>query len=587
MLRPVATVTRQILSLPRYRLAISLVLLFGLASLLLQVDRSALPNPFHKPYLKSSYDWARQSPKYPVYATELVRLPTASPLNIAGIQHDFPDTASTQVVDPETMKSRRGKVKDTFRRTWNAYVKYAWGFDELEPLSLKGRNPFNGWGATLVDSLDTLWMMGMYTEFRTAVDFAAVIDWNNSTLPRANLFETNIRYLGGLLSAHDLSNDRRLLDKAVELGDMLLSTFDNPLRLPPFTFDFEEIKRGDVPIEESQSAAAIGSLGLEFTRLAQLSGDSKYYDAIDRIKRAFARVQDSTLLPGLWPNQINVKGNFKVTSNQFRLGGDGDSLYEYLVKMHLLLGGLDPAYEKMYKNAIQTAKSKLLYRPMIPNKEDILFFGSVDVDKDNHTIHHRGELEHLTCFSGGMMAMAGRIYNLPEDVEIGEKIARGCAWAYRQFPQGIMPEHSKFAKCDSLEPCDWDERKWLSQKYQQMDIELPKGYIEAEDIRYILRPEAIESLFILYRVTGKPDILELAWQMFEAIDKATATAEANAVVQDVTRKEPTHADGMESFFLSETLKYFYLIFSDHDFYSLDEWVFNTEAHPFKRPLPKR
>jgi len=97
------------------------------------------------------------------------------------------------------------------------------------------------------------------------------------------------------------------------------------------------------------------------------------------------------------------------------------------------------------------------------------------------------------------------------------------------------------------------------------------------------RPEAIESVFILYRITGDASLLEAAWDMWEAIVKNTITDIAHAALDDCTVEEPVKSDRMESFFMAETLKYFYLIFSDSDAISLDEYVLNTEAHPLKRP----
>ncbi|KAJ4334472.1 hypothetical protein N0V85_009931 [Neurospora sp. IMI 360204] len=87
-------------------------------------------------------------------------------------------------------------------------------------------------------------------------------------------------------------------------------------------------------------------------------------------------------------------------------------------------------------------------------------------------------------------------------------------------------------------------------------------------------------------MTGKEDLRDLAWQMFESIVNATETELAYSAIADVTVKGPTtKTDSMESFWLAETLKYFYLIFSPPNLINLDEYVFNTEAHPFLRSKP--
>ena len=106
--------------------------------------------------------------------------------------------------------------------------------DELSPMSGKYRNPFNNWGATLVDSLDTLWMMDLQEEFEEAVEAVGKIDFTTSPRNDIPLFETVIRYLGGLVAAYDISGEKHkvLLDKAVELADILMGAFDTPNRMP-------------------------------------------------------------------------------------------------------------------------------------------------------------------------------------------------------------------------------------------------------------------------------------------------------------------------------------------------------------------
>jgi mannosyl-oligosaccharide alpha-1,2-mannosidase len=97
------------------------------------------------------------------------------------------------------------------------------------------------------------------------------------------------------------------------------------------------------------------------------------------------------------------------------------------------------------------------------------------------------------------------------------------------------------------------------------------------------RPEAIESVFILYRLTADPTLPDRAWNMFNSIIKNTKTDIAHAALEDCTASNPPKSDRMESFWLAETLKYFFLIFSEPNIISLDEYVLNTEAHPLRRP----
>jgi mannosyl-oligosaccharide alpha-1,2-mannosidase len=264
--------------------------------------------------------------------------------------------------------------------------------------------------------------------------------------------------------------------------------------------------------------------------------------------------------------------------NSFTVGALADSLYEYLPKMHAILGGLEPMYESLYRTAMDTITKNLLFRPMLPDQHDILFTGDVWVNEEGPKL--RAEGQHLACFAGGMYGLGGKLFNIPEHMEIGEKISKGCAWVYSSFPTGVMPEIYNLLPCPTLDPCPWDAELWQNRSSKFM----PKGFENARDPRYLLRPEAIESIFLMYRMTGKQEYQDIAWTMFQSIKKATETNLAFSAISTVTAAGETEKlDSMESFWLAETLKYFYLVFSSPDLINLDEYVLNTEAHPLKRP----
>lgn len=526
-------------------------------------------------FVPSAVDWSHFEHHHPPSAIK--PLPTGQARRQRRVQAD-PSVFESL---PEQAR-RRDAVRKAFKRSYDAYREYAWMHDELRPLSGGTRDPFGGWAATLVDSLDTLWIMGFESEFREAASAAATIDWMKTEAGAANLFETTIRHLGGLLSAYDLSGDEALRKKAVELGEMLYVGFDTPNRMPGFWLNWADARRGGQLAGTNDASAAPGSLCLEFTRLSQITGDPKFYDATDRITRFLESIQNDTALPGMWPTQLDFRRQI-ARDNSFTLGALADSLYEYLPKMHLVLGGLDDTYEKMYRTAMDTAIEHLLFRPMLPNKENILFTGDLRVHGEGISeddIELIPESQHLTCFVGGMFGLGGTLFDIPEHVDIGERLARGCGWAYSSFPTGVMPEIFNLFPCPDLNACPWDDQRWQDHAKSKM----PKGFKNARDPRYQLRPEAIESIFIMYRITGKTELQDMAWDMFNSIMKATATELANAAIVDVTVEGFTDKkDSMESFWMAETLKYFYLIFSPPDVISLDEYVLNTEAHPLRRP----
>jgi mannosyl-oligosaccharide alpha-1,2-mannosidase len=331
------------------------------------------------------------------------------------------------------------------------------------------------------------------------------------------------------------------LQKATELGEMLYIAFDTPNRLPGFWLNFDDALKGKQVAGIHDPSASPSSLVMEFTKLSQLTNDPKFYDATDRVTRFLLRIQNSTLLPGMWPMCLDFQ-NEAVHDNTFSLGALADSLYEYLPKMHALLGGLDENYETMYRTAADDIIKHLLYRPMLPKQEDVLFLGDVRVGAK---IELSTESQHLTCFAGGMFALAGKLFNIEEHVNIGERLARGCGWAYSAFPTGIMPEIFDLVACPTLEACEWNETLWKPQNNQK----LPPGFRHARDPRYILRPEAIESVFIMYRLTADAKWQDMAWDMFQAIVKYTSTELANAAVDDVTSTETSKTDSMEVSYL--------------------------------------
>lgn len=523
------------------------------------------------------------------------------PSHLPRLQHEF------QEEDREARKvrlERLGAVKQSFAHSWAGYKMHAWKKDELKPVAGGSSQTFGGWAASLVDTLDTLWIVGMKQEFKEAVEAVAEINFNTTEEETLNVFETNIRYLGGFLGAYDLSHDDHedysiLLQKAVEVGDLLYCAFDTPNRMPVMRWPWEKALDGGAQTASTGTLVAeIGSMTLEFTRLSQLTGDMKYYDAITRIMDEFRKAQSDTKLPGLWPVLMDAK-NIEFKDSGFTLGGMADSLYEYLPKQHMLLGGLGKMYQEMYEYAITSAMNHIFFQPMLPDNADVLFSGSASVSSDK-AVKSKAEGQHLGCYAGGMVGIAGKIFKHPEHINMARKLVDGCIWAYEHTPTGIMPEVFTMLPCEMNSDCKWDEKKWKQaviksagqtsddndqpisaksddEKYAQIvkQRRLAPGFLTIQDRRYILRPEAIESVFIHYRLTGDQDLPDKAWRMFTAIENATRTELANSAIDDVTvasKAEIKKADRMESFWMAETLKYFYLIFAEPDLVSLDDYV---------------
>jgi mannosyl-oligosaccharide alpha-1,2-mannosidase len=218
--------------------------------------------------------------KYPIPANEIIKLPKMKPKTLPRVQARFPAESAEQ---KRIRSQRQAAIKRAMTRSWEAYSTYAMGHDELRPVSGRVYDPFCGWGATLVDSLDTLQIMGMQAEYEEALMYVEKVDFAHTRSYSIPLFETVIRYLGGLLGAYDMSNgkDTMLLDKAKDLADMLMGAFDTVNRMPLLRYDWRpRSARQNLRASEDSCLAEMGTLTLEFTRLAQLTGNHTYFDAV-------------------------------------------------------------------------------------------------------------------------------------------------------------------------------------------------------------------------------------------------------------------------------------------------------------------
>ncbi|KAF2736002.1 class I alpha-mannosidase-like protein [Polyplosphaeria fusca] len=556
------------------------------------------PSLISSPHINSPVNWKDVPLRYPL--SSMVALPSGTPNPIPRIQHEFGVETEHNKQERE---ERLSAVKDAFLHSWEGYKAHAWLQDEVAPVTGGYKNGFGGRAATLVDTLDTLAIMGLEKEFHLAMKALKKIDFSTSEEVSLNLFETTIRYLGGLLSAYDLTDGKHslLLKKAVDLGDMLYFAFDTPNHLPITRWDWANgALEGAQQAPTQALSAELGSLSLEFTRLSQLTDDPKYFDAVQRISDTFEKHQNETSIPGLFPILINPLDESFSAHRTFTFGGMSDSLYEYFPKMHMLLGGAVNQYKNLYELAIDAAKEHLFFRPMTPGNQEILISGTVTKNAADY-LKLNPEGQHLSCFAGGMVGIGAKIFNRTDELDVARKLVDGCIWAYDSMPTGIMPESFQVIPCSDPNDCNWSEIAWRNAILDESvgrtfdadriirEDNLPPGYTKIGDKRFLLRPEAIESVFIMYRITGDRTLQDAAWRMFQAIKGSTKTDIANSAIADVTcphGEETEKLDSCESFWMAETLKYFYLIFSDPHLVSLDEYVFNTEAHPLRRPQKK-
>ncbi|XP_062322417.1 mannosyl-oligosaccharide 1,2-alpha-mannosidase IA isoform X1 [Osmerus eperlanus] len=456
-----------------------------------------------------------------------------------------PGTAS----DPQTLL-RREKVKEMMKFAWDNYKQYAWGKNELRPLTRNGHigNMFGGLrGASIVDSLDSLFIMGLLEEYGDARD------WVRSSLDlssngEASLFEVNIRYVGGLLSAYYLTGEEMFKQKVLELGEKLLPAFNTPTGIP----------RGVINLGSSGTSwswgwasagssilAEFGTLHLEFLHLSQLSGNPVYTEKVMNIRKLLNRMEKPH---GLYPNFLSpVTGSW--VQHHVSVGGLGDSFYEYLIKSYLMSDKTDQEAKTMYYSALEAIEANLVQKSVGGLTYMAEWRGGI--------LDHK--MGHLACFSGGMVGLGADDADTPQKrqhyLDLAAEITHTCHESYARSATKLGPEAFRFdggAEATATR---------LSDRY------------------YILRPEVIESYMYMWRLTHDPKYREWGWEAVEALEKHCRVESGFSGIRDVYSSSASHDNMQQSFFLSETLKYLYLLFSDDDLLPLEDWVFNTEAHP--------
>lgn len=463
--------------------------------------------------------------------------PPSVPPSGAIVEHEKSLLSLQQLPAGSAQSARVNAIRDSIRHAWAHYKHFAWGMDELLPISGRGRNRGFHLATTMVDSLDTLWLAGLREEFNEAKD------WLAGNLPQkissvsnpVSVFETNIRVLGGLLSAYDLSKEQTFLTLAEKLGRRILLTV-NQRGVTPYTFGGGRGGSGCPSLAES------GTLQLEMRYLSRVTGDEVF---AAKTMRFYETVQAQKNLEGLWPNCWE-RGKGKIT-----LGADGDSFYEYLLKVWLQGGNReDEGFLKdMYNNAVKAMQKHMVKK----GPDGLSYMGTLSWDSASGSVAYTPEMEHLMCFVPGWLALGAQYSDQRSEVmELADALAYTCWQMYERQPTGISPERVKS---------------------HAMDLS------KTNTREYILRPEALEGWWYMFEITKDEKFREWGWKTFLAFEKWLWVPNGYASLKDVRSASKNYLDRMESFFIAETQKYLLLLQDPDHTMRLDRYVFNTEAHP--------
>ncbi|TRM68046.1 glycoside hydrolase family 47 protein [Schizophyllum amplum] len=447
----------------------------------------------------------------------------------------------------EKKLSSRERTRELWYHGFDNYMEHAFPLDELTPITCNGQgpdwaNPANiasndvagNFSLTLIDVLDTFVVLNDTEGFNNAV--RGVIDWVSFDVnTRPQVFETTIRVMGGLLSGHIFASEQgpfhlpwyrgELLELAHDLGNRMLPAFHTPTGLPLARINLRHgLQKGETL--ETCTAGA-GSLMLEFATLSRLTGDDRFEKAAHK---AFFAIWNRKSDVGLVGNTINTFTGAWTSPLATGIGAGIDSFYEYALKWYILSGDVefldvwDDAYAAIMRYV--RAPDGFWYRPVNMNTGDTAY----------------ATIDSLAAFWPGLQVLAG-------DVQSAIRLHMLYADIWKLF-SGI--------------PEVFDTSFKIATSHQ-----------------YPLRPEFVESTWYLYRATHDPYYLDIADRILIDIEMRCRVECGLSGIQDLRTNK--RDDRMESFALSETLKYLYLIFDEENALHSDDshYVFTTEGHILK------
>uniref|UniRef100_A0A671DT57 alpha-1,2-Mannosidase n=1 Tax=Rhinolophus ferrumequinum TaxID=59479 RepID=A0A671DT57_RHIFE len=429
------------------------------------------------------------------------------------LRHPVLGTGAHEIEDSQSLvRTQREKIKEMMRFAWQSYRRYAMGKNELRPLTKDGYegNMFGGLsGATVIDSLDTLYLMELKEEFQEAKAWVEENFHLNVVTGEASLFE-----------------EVSCCFRAIKLGEKLLPAFNTPTGIPKGIVNFKSGSNrswGWAMAGSSSILAEFGSLHLEFLHLTELSGNQIFAEKVRHIRKVLRKIDKPF---GLYPNFLSpVSGNWM--QHHVSVGGLGDSFYEYLIKSWLMSAKTDTEAKDMYYEALEAIESHLL---------------NVSPGGLTYIAEWRGgildhKMGHLACFSGGMIALGAEDAKEEKRAhyrELAAQITKTCHESYALWL--LIPTDTKLGP----------EAFWFNSGREAVATQLSESY-------YILRPEVVESYMYLWRQTHNPIYREWGWEVV---------------------MRPNHDNKQQTFFLVSLP-----FVSEDDTLSLEDWVFNTEAHP--------
>jgi len=424
---------------------------------------------------------------------------------------------------PTDWRALADDVKSEMAWAWANYREHAWGKDEIKPISgtfssfpLKNHHL----GLSLIEAMDTLWLMGLDAEFADA------LDWIKANLDFAvdgelSVFETTIRLVGGLLSAHLACGDPVLLERARELADRMMPAFATPTGMP---YRYVNLSTGAVR-DPKTNPAEVGTLIAEFGTLSRLTGDKRYMDAA---KRALTAMFERRSMIDLLADSIHAETGVWL-SRRATVGPPSDSFYEYCWDGWQLFGDTDCKH--MYD--VLTAA---ILKHQRDTYEGRLWIADVDFETG---VRINRDQDELASFYGGLLAQGGA-------AKIGAGVTESWAWLQDRF--GILPEGFNY------------ETGAVPYKTNS------------------LRPELVDAAFNHWLLDRDPKWRDIGRTHYLNMKRWNRAEYGYADIADVTSDPKLQKDHCPGYWWSEQMKYYWLLFSDTPRFDYAKNYLSTEGN---------
>jgi hypothetical protein len=417
------------------------------------------------------------------------------------------------------------EVRSEFLHAWNGYRMFAWGHDEVMPVSGKPTNFFlddHSFGLSIIEAMDTLYVMGLDAELEECVAWIHA-NLNFDVAGDVQMFEAVIRMVAGLMTGYYATGDRRLLDRSRELADRLLVCFTKSPTGAPYRF--ADLRTGKVSDPKS-NLAEIGSNILEFGDLSRLTGDPKYLSASMKAYEVVLGKRSSIDLLG---TNFNIETGEFIDEDDDAPDEPADSFYEYLWGGWQMLGiEQTKDWYRMLVNAVNKYKTKWV--------DGHLWYREVDY-KTGRPTGSTVETELISFWAelvskGGDRAVGSAFYD---------------SWTHVFETYGMLPEVIDFDPLSIVSP------------------------------RYWMRPEYANAAFDLWFLTHDEKYRRTAYQYFRSLRANCRTADGYTVLEDIRTRPMLQGDYFPAYSFSENFKYLYLMFADTPRFDGSHYYLNTEG----------